>query len=48
MGGFHGRVLLQRTDVFNVAYYSTEGILFNEYIGWGLNATNFKLVPRTK
>ena len=41
-------VLLHRTDVFDAAYYSTEGILLNEYIGWGLNAPNFKLVPRTK
>ncbi|GAX73206.1 hypothetical protein CEUSTIGMA_g659.t1 [Chlamydomonas eustigma] len=41
-------VLVQGSTIFNVLMYSSTGILFSHYTGWGLNATNFWVVPDDK
>eukprot|EP00798_Chlamydomonas_sp_ICE-L_P031134 gene31134-6273_t len=37
--------LILQTMVFDVIQVDEKGILFNAYVGWGLNASNFLLVP---
>jgi len=33
------------TDVLDISFYDETAVLFNMYVGWGINATNFKVVP---